>query len=290
MGKNRNVITKLLAIRKRANISPTSNWSPVQGKRGLYAAYIGDKLAMKIGSDAWDPNDGLPTVEWQLSASGDVHDKTPLAPVDTRIVPPHQTLLLDERFECEGHDGHMIKARITAYCSARPNAGPTNVTIRAFAADTNWPWPASNDTNRYKVRDGLVMHWAAAWGSSADWARPSDEMIPSHHESWRLDEAVQTVFSQAQSAVVESDGWEDLQVFVKEVRLIVPAGVRALNFVMKHPARAHDGEDKWFKADGDFHRPPSDFHIRLPKPGAGSKFWSIWERLDESAQVAPVVL
>jgi hypothetical protein len=28
----------------------------VHGKKGLYAAFIGDRMAVKLGADAWDPN------------------------------------------------------------------------------------------------------------------------------------------------------------------------------------------------------------------------------------------
>ena len=28
----------------------------VHGKKGLYAAFIGDRLAVKLGADEWDPN------------------------------------------------------------------------------------------------------------------------------------------------------------------------------------------------------------------------------------------
>lgn len=53
-------------------------------------------------------------------------------------------------------------------------------------------------------------------------------------------------------------------------------GVQAVQFVLKHPAQYHDSEDRWYKADGDFHRPPADFHIRLPRaPGDGGPFWCV---------------
>jgi len=63
----------------------------------------------------------------------------------------------------------------------------------------------------------------------------------------------------------------------------------ALQFVFKHPAKAHDGEDRWYKADGDFHRPPSDFHIRMPRSSTGP-FWSVWERkaVEAKAEIVEV--
>jgi len=288
MGENRKVITQLLAVRQRAEVGPTSEWRLVHGKKGLYAAYIGDKLAMKLGADSWDPNAGLPTVEWLLAASGDVSDVTPLAPVEPRMVPPGHTLLHDASFDAEGHDGGMIKARVTVFCPPPPHAGDLiNVTVRAFAANETWPWPANDDTNKFRLRHGLLMHWAAGVESSADWGRPSDEMIPPGSQSQREGDAVQTVMSPAESGAIESAGFEALQPHVLEVRLRVPAAVKALQFVLKHPAKAHDGEDRWYKADGDFHRPPSDFHIRMPRSSTGP-FWSVWERMADEDKAETV--
>jgi len=286
MGNNRDTISKLLSIRQRAGVGPASEWRLVHGKKGLYAAFIGDKLAMKMGGDPWDPNARLPTAEWKLSASGDVKDKEVLPPVEPRVVPKGQRLLLDASFDCEGHDGNMIKARVSAFCPAQGAGagGATNVTVRVFAADEQWPWPANNDTNKFKVRQGLVMHWAAGTDSSADWGRPSDDMAAAPtsmgYKSWREGDAVQTAFFPASSGAGESEGWERLAPHVHEVRLQVPGAVRALNFVLKHPTQYHDGEDKWYKADGDFHRPPSDFHIRLPKAGEGTNYWAVWEKIE----------
>ena len=281
MGPNRDAITQLLAIRHAANVGPSSSWHLVHSRKGLYAAIIGDQVAMKLGMDLWDPNDGLPAVEWQLVAAGDVTDIGDVPPVDPRIVPPGYQVLLDASFDSESHDGNTIKARITAFC-APPLGGEeaTDVTVRVFAADPAWPWPASNDTNKFKVREGLLMHWSAAYTSSAEWGRPEDGMMPPLHDNHRDGDSVQTVFGSAVSfAEVESEGWEELQPHVHQVHLTVPAHVKALNFVMKHHARSHDGEDRWYKADGDFHRPPSDFHIRLPKEDTGFNYWAVWQRI-----------
>ena len=288
MGENRKVIQQLLAVRMRAEVGPTTEWRLVRGQKGLYVAFIGDRLAMKLGADEWDPNAGLPSVEWLLAASGDVSDVQRLPPVEPRMVPPQHSLLLDESFDAEGHDGGMIKARVTAFCPPAPHAGDfINVTIRAFAANESWPWPANDDTNKFRLRHGLRMHWAVGIDSSADWGRPSDEMIPANYHSEREGDAVQTVMGHAEGGAVETAGLEALLPHVLEVRLRVPAAVRALQFVLKHPAQAHDGEDKWYKADGDFHRPPSDFHIRMPRAST-NPFWSVWERMGDEAKAETV--
>ena len=283
MGPNRDAITQLLAIRHANDIGPSSSWQLVHGQKGLYAAIIGDRVAMKLGMDWWDPNNGLPSMEWQLAAAGDVTDVAHLPPVDQRIVPPGQLLLLDESFDSWSHDGNTIKARITAFC-APPVEGEeasdvTDVTIRVFAAHPSWPWPATNDTNKFKLREKLLMHWAAAHGSSAEWGRPGDEMLPPFHDNHRDGDCVQTFFGPAISYDEESDGWEQLQPHVREVRLAVPANVKALNFVMKHHARGDNEEDRWYKTDGNMHRPPSNFHIRPPKDYAGSSYWAVWQRI-----------
>ena len=62
--------------------------------------------------------------------------------------------------------------------------------------------------------------------------------------------------------------------------------MRALNFVLKHLKKAHDGEDQWYKADGDFHRPPSDFHIRMPRAAEEeAPFWAVWEKAQPATAV-----
>ena len=58
-GENQAVIKVLLAIRERANISPRSDWQVVHGKQGLYAAFVGNSLAIKLGSADWSPNAGV---------------------------------------------------------------------------------------------------------------------------------------------------------------------------------------------------------------------------------------
>lgn len=284
MGENRDVIQQLLQIRQKAGISPQSEWKLVYGQRGLYAAFIGDKLAMKMGADDWDPNEGLPKPEWFPVASGDVSDVVRLPPVEPRVVPVGHMLLLDATLDAEGHDGQMIKTRVTAFCpEKRDPAGLTEVTVRVYACNATWPWPANNDDSK-RVRDTLTMHYAAGIGSSAEWGRPADDMLPAAH-SWRVDDAVQTLFEPAVTGPAESKGWDELEGKVSEVRLSVPAGIKAVQFVLKHPAQYHDSEDRWYKADGDFHRPPADFHIRLPRaPGDGGPFWCIWERMEEEAQ------
>ena len=305
MGENREVIKELLAIRKRADLSPRSAWNLMEARRGLYAAYVdasagGAGIAIKVGHDEWSPNDGLESLEWRLAASGKVQDVQHLPPVDERVVPAGHLLLLDESFDCEGQDGGMIKARITAFAPPPPRdfvAGipgePVNITIRAFAADPGWPWPAANDTGKFRIRPGLVMHWAVARQTSAEWGRPGDEMLPPFpFESHRDGDAVQTVFEQG-SEPCSGDrldiGWDELQPHVSEIRLAIPAGVKGLNFVLMHRKRAHDGEDSWYRTDGDMHRPPSDFYIRMPSAnphGPTGPYWAVWERSEVARQDA----
>lgn len=140
MGANRAVIMQMLAIRQRAQISPSSQWKLVHGKRGLYAAFIGDRLAMKLGADNWDPNTGLPSLDWKLAASGDVRDVKGLPPVEPRVVPAGHVLLSDESFDAEGHDGGTIKARVVSFAASPSHGqdGLINVTVRAFAANQTW--------------------------------------------------------------------------------------------------------------------------------------------------------
>jgi len=68
--ENQEVIKVLLAIRERCHIGPSSLWKVVHGTVGLYAAFVGDRLAMKLGSKDWSPNMGSTKREWTRAASG----------------------------------------------------------------------------------------------------------------------------------------------------------------------------------------------------------------------------
>ena len=59
-------IKALLKIRRAAAISSTSSWRVVETVGGLYAAYIGDNVAVKLGSKDWSPADKA----YRLTASG----------------------------------------------------------------------------------------------------------------------------------------------------------------------------------------------------------------------------
>ncbi len=58
-------ITELIDIRKRNNLTATSNLNIVESRQDLYAAIIDDKVAMKIGSGSWSPGSG-----WKIATSG----------------------------------------------------------------------------------------------------------------------------------------------------------------------------------------------------------------------------
>jgi len=68
--ENQKMIKEVLAIRQRCRIGPTSSWKVEQGTTGLYAAFVGDRLAIKLGSKDWSPNSGSATREWVRAAAG----------------------------------------------------------------------------------------------------------------------------------------------------------------------------------------------------------------------------
>jgi alpha-amylase len=71
VGPARDVIRTLAGLRARAGVTSVSEWDLRQAGPGLYAAVIGgDALAVKLGSGAWSPNQGLPERRWQGAASG----------------------------------------------------------------------------------------------------------------------------------------------------------------------------------------------------------------------------
>eukprot|EP00001_Collodictyon_triciliatum_P030199 05484_4 len=84
------------------------------------------------------------------------------------------------------------------------------------------------------------MHWGAGVNSPAEWARPTDEILPAKSE--RHKDAVQTEFQPAQSGGGEREGWEAVKGRVGEIRLTLPNSIKALNFVLK-------SGDNWYKSD-----------------------------------------
>eukprot|EP00802_Teleaulax_amphioxeia_P003256 Tamp_03259.p1 GENE.Tamp_03259~~Tamp_03259.p1 ORF type:complete len:626 (-),score=99.07 Tamp_03259:298-2175(-) len=63
-------IQTLVSIRERNGIGPSSSFQVKHGVKGLYAAIIADRVAIKLGSRDWTPNGGLPTRQWKGVASG----------------------------------------------------------------------------------------------------------------------------------------------------------------------------------------------------------------------------
>ena len=69
-GPNQKVIKDMLAVRQRTRINPQSEWTVVHAKQGLYAAFVGPVLAIKLGSADWTPNAGLTKRIWKRSSAG----------------------------------------------------------------------------------------------------------------------------------------------------------------------------------------------------------------------------
>mmetsp|Transcript_799 Transcript_799/g.1721 ORF Transcript_799/g.1721 Transcript_799/m.1721 type:complete len:549 (-) Transcript_799:76-1722(-) len=69
-GSNQRIIRDLIAIRQQAGITSHSSWKVDVATKGLYAGYVGDSLAVKLGGGEWSPNAGKSTREWERGASG----------------------------------------------------------------------------------------------------------------------------------------------------------------------------------------------------------------------------
>ena len=65
-GSHQSSIKKLIAARKKAGVTSRSSWSVSKSEGGLYAAYIGSSLAMKLGTNDWQPSDS----SYKLATSG----------------------------------------------------------------------------------------------------------------------------------------------------------------------------------------------------------------------------
>lgn len=61
----KNKITQLIAVRKNNGLTSTSSLQIVEARNDLYAAIIGNKVAMKLGPGSWSPGSG-----WTLKVSG----------------------------------------------------------------------------------------------------------------------------------------------------------------------------------------------------------------------------
>jgi alpha-amylase len=59
-------IERLIRVRKQAGLHATSKVDIKEAKKGLYAAVIGDRVAMKLGSENWWPGGG-----WHLALDGE---------------------------------------------------------------------------------------------------------------------------------------------------------------------------------------------------------------------------
>jgi alpha-amylase len=65
-GSHQGAIKAMISARKKAGVSASSSWSVNRAEGGLYAAYIGSNLAMKLGTNDWHPSDG----SYKLATSG----------------------------------------------------------------------------------------------------------------------------------------------------------------------------------------------------------------------------
>ena len=61
----KNKISSLIAVRKSNGLTSTSSLQIVEARNDLYAAIIGNKVAMKLGPASWSPGSG-----WTLKVSG----------------------------------------------------------------------------------------------------------------------------------------------------------------------------------------------------------------------------
>ena len=59
-------VKALIKVRTAAHLTPTSSWRRVQTSPGLYAAYIGEQVAVKLGTKDWAPDSS-----YTLQVSGD---------------------------------------------------------------------------------------------------------------------------------------------------------------------------------------------------------------------------
>mmetsp|Transcript_1180 Transcript_1180/g.2811 ORF Transcript_1180/g.2811 Transcript_1180/m.2811 type:complete len:402 (+) Transcript_1180:264-1469(+) len=70
VGPLQETLKTLLDVRKKAKIHSQSSWKVQLAQKGLYAGFVDDTLAIKLGTGAWSPNSGLATRMWEGVANG----------------------------------------------------------------------------------------------------------------------------------------------------------------------------------------------------------------------------
>jgi alpha-amylase len=65
-GAVQSTIKELMKVRKAAGVKKTSSWKVVETTGGLYAAYVNNRVAVKLGSKDWQPPDS----SYKLKTSG----------------------------------------------------------------------------------------------------------------------------------------------------------------------------------------------------------------------------
>ena len=55
-GPLQETLKQLIQVRQQARVSSVSSWEVVKATQGIYAGFVGNWLAVKVGSAAWSPN------------------------------------------------------------------------------------------------------------------------------------------------------------------------------------------------------------------------------------------
>ncbi|GAA5219019.1 glucan 1,4-alpha-maltotetraohydrolase domain-containing protein [Corallincola platygyrae] len=161
-------IKQLMQVRRDAGLHSDSSISIERAEQGLYAAYIGDKLAMKMGNKNWSPSG----TGWSVTASGTdwaiwTKGDQPGDWQRTVILVEGQTESGQDMFIRGGID-HTYAANVLGRnCTETNYACAMPIRHLNLKNETTAPWKANDSyLDWYGTESGQS---SAAEGSAADW-------------------------------------------------------------------------------------------------------------------------
>ncbi len=169
-------IKKLMAVRKEMGIHSDSTVAIDRAEQGLYAAYIGDSVAMKMGSTGWSPAGS----GWTIAASGTdwavwKKSDTPTEWKRTVILIEGQTSSGQDMFIRGGIDHTYAANNLGRDCTATNYECAMPIRHNNLRNATTAPWKANDNYLDWYGAESAQS--SVAEGSAADWTTdvwPSD--------------------------------------------------------------------------------------------------------------------
>ncbi len=161
-------IKKLMKLRKDMGLHSDSAVTIDKAQQGLYAAYIGGKVAVKLGNGSWSPSgagwtlaqSGTDWAVWKKDDSGNNFKRTV-------VLIYGETAAGQDMFIRGGIDHAYAAANLGKTCTSTNYECAIPITHNNLRNATTAPWKANdNYLDWYGVETGQS---SAAQGSAADW-------------------------------------------------------------------------------------------------------------------------